>query len=67
MSPLVDFTSKTPSPNSKIDISKVPPPKSNTAIVLSLSVLSSPYANDAAVGSLIILLHLDLQFHQPLW
>ena len=28
VSPLVDFTSKTPSPISKIEISKVPPPKS---------------------------------------
>ena len=28
VSPLVDLTSKTPSPISKIDISKVPPPKS---------------------------------------
>lgn len=28
VSPLVDFTSKTPSPNSRIDTSNVPPPKS---------------------------------------
>ena len=28
VSPFVDFTSKTPSPNSRIDTSKVPPPKS---------------------------------------
>ena len=28
VSPLVDFTSKTPSPNSRIETSKVPPPKS---------------------------------------
>ena len=32
VSPLVDFTSNTPSPISKIDISNVPPPKSYTAI-----------------------------------
>ena len=55
VSPFVDLTSKTPSPNSKIEISKVPPPKSNTAIVSSF-FLSRPYANDAAVGSLMILL-----------
>jgi hypothetical protein len=34
VSPLVDLTSKTPSPNSKIETSKVPPPKSYTAIFL---------------------------------
>ena len=38
-----------------MEISKVPPPKSKTAIVLSLSDLSRPYAKAAAVGSLIIL------------
>ena len=54
VSPLVDFTSKTPSPISKIEISKVPPPKSYTAIVLP-SFLSKPYASAAAVGSLTIL------------
>ena len=32
VSPLVDLTSNTPSPISKIDISNVPPPKSYTAI-----------------------------------
>ena len=53
-SPFVDFTSKTPSPNSKIEISKVPPPKSYTAILMSLSFLSNPYARAAAVGSFII-------------
>ena len=53
VSPLVDLTSKTPSPNSKTDISNVPPPKSKTAIFSSF-FLSKPYANDAAVGSLII-------------
>ena len=42
VSPFVDFTSNTPSPKSRIEISKVPPPKSNTAIVLSLSDLSKP-------------------------
>ena len=34
VSPLVDLTSKTPSPNSSIDTSNVPPPKSYTAIFL---------------------------------
>ena len=34
VSPLVDFTSNTPSPNSSIETSKVPPPKSYTAIFL---------------------------------
>ena len=42
VSPFVDFTSNTPSPNSKIEISNVPPPKSNTAIFMSLFVLSKP-------------------------
>ena len=37
-----------------MEISKVPPPKSYTAINLS-SFLSNPYARAAAVGSLIIL------------
>ena len=41
VSPLVDFTSKTPSPISKIEISKVPPPKSKTAI-FSSCFLSRP-------------------------
>ena len=41
VSPLVDLTSKTPSPISSIDTSKVPPPKSYTAIVLP-SFLSRP-------------------------
>ena len=36
VSPLVAFTSKTPSPISRIEMSKVPPPKSNTATVCSL-------------------------------
>jgi hypothetical protein len=34
VSPLVDFTSKTPSPISRIEMSKVPPPRSKTAMVL---------------------------------
>ena len=37
-----------------IEISKVPPPKSYTATTLSPDFLSMPYANAAAVGSLII-------------
>ncbi len=41
VSPLVDFTSITPSPTSRIDTSNVPPPKSYTAIVSSF-FLSSP-------------------------
>ena len=54
VSPFVDFTSKTPSPSSRIEISNVPPPRSNTAIFSSF-FLSRPYASAAAVGSLIIL------------
>ena len=54
VSPLVDFTSNTPSPNSRIETSNVPPPRSYTAIFL-LAFLSKPYARDAAVGSFIIL------------
>ena len=48
-------TSNTPSPNSKIETSCVPPPKSNTTIFISFPDLSIPYAKAAAVGSLIIL------------
>ena len=55
VSPLVDLTSKTPSPKSNIDISNVPPPRSKTAIFCSLCFLSNPYAKAAAVGSLTIL------------
>ena len=33
--PLVAFTSKTPSPSSRMDTSKVPPPRSNTRILPS--------------------------------
>jgi len=52
VSPLVDLTSNTPSPSSRMEISKVPPPKSYTAIFSSLLVsLPNPYANAAAVGS----------------
>ena len=54
VSPFVDLTSKTPSPSSSIDTSKVPPPKSYTAIFL-FCFLSKPYAKEAAVGSFIIL------------
>ena len=42
VSPLVESTSKTPSPNSRMDTSKVPPPRSKTKIFSSLSVLSKP-------------------------
>ena len=55
VSPEVLITSKTPPPISMIVTSNVPPPKSNTRIFISSLVLSSPNANDAAVGSLIIL------------
>ena len=51
--PLVDFTSKTPPPISSTLTSKVPPPRSKTSIVCSDS-LSSPYAREAAVGSLMM-------------
>ena len=53
LSPAVDLTSNTPSPISSTDTSKVPPPRSNTRIVWSDS-LSSPYASEAAVGSLMM-------------
>ena len=53
VSPLVARTSTTLSPTSRMEISKVPPPRSNTAI-FSLAFLSKPYARDAAVGSLMI-------------
>jgi len=51
---LVALTSKTPYAISRIDTSKVPPPKSKTATVFD-SDLSKPYAIAAAVGSLMIL------------
>ena len=41
VSPLVDLTSKTPSPISRMEISKVPPPRSKTAI-FSSPFLSRP-------------------------
>ncbi len=53
VSPFVDLTSKMPLPISRIEISKVPPPRSNTAIFPSF-LLSSPKARAAAVGSLMI-------------
>mmetsp|Transcript_21887 Transcript_21887/g.49565 ORF Transcript_21887/g.49565 Transcript_21887/m.49565 type:complete len:262 (+) Transcript_21887:731-1516(+) len=52
--PFVALTSKTPPDISRIETSKVPPPRSNTAMVLP-STLSMPYASAAAVGSFIIL------------
>ncbi len=55
VSPLVAFTSNTPPDISRSDISKVPPPRSNTAIILP-SDLSNPNAKAAAVGSFMILL-----------
>src|SRR5437763_6226395 len=53
LSPEVALTSNTPSPISSADTSNVPPPRSKTRMVWSLS-LSSPYASEAAVGSLMI-------------
>lgn len=55
VSPFVALTSNTPPDISNNDISKVPPPKSYTAIIFP-SVLSKPKAKAAAVGSLMILL-----------
>ena len=57
LSPLVAFTSMTPSPISSRDTSNVPPPRSKTRIVWS-SPLSRPYASAAAVGSLMMRLTL---------
>ena len=59
VSPLVDKTSNCFSPSTSaisiIDTSKVPPPKSYTAILRSpVDTLSKPKASAAAVGSLII-------------
>src|SRR5205807_4199761 len=53
LSPAVAFTSNTPSPISSTETSNVPPPRSKTRIVWSVS-LSRPYASEAAVGSLMI-------------
>jgi hypothetical protein len=47
LSPFVAFTSKTPSPSSRIDTSNVPPPRSKTRIVWSEPSLSRPYASAA--------------------
>ena len=55
VSPEVLITSNTPPPISIIVTSNVPPPKSKTKIFMSSLLLSIPNANDAAVGSLIIL------------
>ena len=41
MSPFVDFTSKTPSPISSIEMSNVPPPRSYTAILLVLLLVET--------------------------
>ena len=49
-SPLVASTSNTPRDSFRIEMSNVPPPRSNTAYVPSLA-LSRPYAMAAAVGS----------------
>ena len=54
VSPEVESTSNTPSPTSRMDTSKVPPPRSKIRIV-SFAFFSKPYASDAAVGSLMIL------------
>mmetsp|Transcript_11235 Transcript_11235/g.23768 ORF Transcript_11235/g.23768 Transcript_11235/m.23768 type:complete len:450 (-) Transcript_11235:514-1863(-) len=54
VSPLVALTSKTPPCISRTLTSKVPPPRSKTAMVFP-SALSIPYASEAAVGSLMIL------------
>src|SRR4030095_11696296 len=54
LSPFVAFTSKTPSPSSRIETSNVPPPRSKTRIVWSVLSLSRPYASAAAVGSLMM-------------
>mmetsp|Transcript_14824 Transcript_14824/g.25301 ORF Transcript_14824/g.25301 Transcript_14824/m.25301 type:complete len:228 (+) Transcript_14824:975-1658(+) len=51
--PFVALTSNTPPEISRMETSKVPPPRSKTAIVFP-SALSIPYANAAAVGSLMI-------------
>mmetsp|Transcript_4536 Transcript_4536/g.9159 ORF Transcript_4536/g.9159 Transcript_4536/m.9159 type:complete len:318 (+) Transcript_4536:747-1700(+) len=53
VSPLVLLTSNTPPEISSMLTSKVPPPRSNTTIVLP-SFLSIPYASAAAVGSFIM-------------
>lgn len=56
VSPLVDFTSLQPSPMQSTVTSKVPPPKSNTRMFLSSTVLfSMSNAKLAAVGSFMIL------------
>ena len=53
LSPATAFTSATPSKKSKIDTSKVPPPKSNIKNWFSSFDSYNPYAKAAAVGSLI--------------
>ena len=54
VSPLVALTSNTPPEISSTDTSKVPPPRSYTAITLPSPALSMPYASAAAVGSLMM-------------
>mmetsp|Transcript_26646 Transcript_26646/g.53133 ORF Transcript_26646/g.53133 Transcript_26646/m.53133 type:complete len:269 (-) Transcript_26646:662-1468(-) len=53
VSPFVDLTSNTPPEISRMDTSKVPPPRSKTTTVCP-SALSMPYARAAAVGSLMM-------------
>mmetsp|Transcript_7468 Transcript_7468/g.31057 ORF Transcript_7468/g.31057 Transcript_7468/m.31057 type:complete len:200 (+) Transcript_7468:1131-1730(+) len=53
VSPEVESTSNTPSPTSRMDTSKVPPPRSKIRIV-SFAFFSKPYAREAAVGSLMM-------------
>mmetsp|Transcript_19353 Transcript_19353/g.66728 ORF Transcript_19353/g.66728 Transcript_19353/m.66728 type:complete len:282 (-) Transcript_19353:511-1356(-) len=54
VSPFVALTSKTPPEISRMETSKVPPPRSKTATNLPSSALSMPYASAAAVGSLMM-------------
>mmetsp|Transcript_30846 Transcript_30846/g.73566 ORF Transcript_30846/g.73566 Transcript_30846/m.73566 type:complete len:213 (+) Transcript_30846:245-883(+) len=54
VSPLVALTSKTPPEISKMEMSKVPPPRSYTARIWPSVPLSMPKARAAAVGSLMI-------------
>ena len=58
--PLVASTEMSPEETSRIEISRVPPPRSNTTIERSSSSMSSwsPYAMEAAVGSLMIRMQL---------
>src|SRR3989338_7531542 len=62
-SPSVDLTSITSSPTSKIEMSKVPPPKSKTAICLSLRVVKVSWHGNPRFGNFFTEASFSVGFH----